>query len=131
MNRIHKYKIYSKGHLRRLAKIEADSYSFRTSLLQAQTLPCSSTSSMNIDIECNKEIIEKMRNTDDKIAFISPNEDNINDISQSNLIEHDVLLHDESLEAISTDNNNLYSESLEAINTDNNNLSETMSDVFK
>lgn len=98
MNRIHKYKIYSKGLLRRLARSEADSYFFSKRLLQArQTSPCSSASSMII--KCNEEII-------DNVNHISSNQDNLgDDVLQSNSIKCDVLLP-ESIETISTDDDN-------------------------
>ncbi|XP_036138283.1 uncharacterized protein LOC118644257 [Monomorium pharaonis] len=139
MNRTHKYKVYSKSHLRRLARLEADSFSKRSEARQIlscssassmnvecnksearQILPCSSASSMNV--ECNEEITTETRN-DDNIAYVLPNQDNDNydDALQPNFIDNEQLLP-EPIEVISTDGDNNFYSSNESLNenADNN-----------
>jgi len=114
MSKTRKYKIYSKSHVRRLARLEANvSYSHSKRLLQTrQRSPCSSVSSRN---ECNEEISAQTRNVDNNIAYISPNQDNQGDgTSQSNSIECDCDVPSpdvlEFVEVISTNNDNFYCE---------------------
>lgn len=104
-DRIHKYKIYSKGHLRRLARLESDAYSFSRILQGRQTLSCNNASTMNsLNIKSNEEIAAEMRN-DNNVAYVSSDQKNTNDDDalQLNSIERDVLLPDSIEPSISTD----------------------------
>lgn len=112
MSGINKYKIYSKGHLRRLARLEAESYSHNRRLLQAQqTSSCSNINSSlsSINIEYNEEIIAKKNIDNSNITYISQNKDNEeDDILESNLIQCDNVILS-SVKTINKDDINFYS----------------------
>lgn len=117
-----RYKIYSKGHLRRLSRLEANEYSNR--LLQTrQASPCSS--SMNMKRNKEKTVV-KMRNVDN-IAYVSSNRDSEGDdnTSQPNLIVLDVLAESEEITSIAYANNNFYSE------MSNEYLNENIDETFR